>query len=509
MSTTPSPIQERTSKILQKTHQLVHNADLHISDRALAVDADTRFRLWAGNIGAYHPISDPRSADARLKDSPEVVNRLVEVLNELCEIQTEAQDIMNGARPDGSLVPDEQRPGAESSPNEDTTELHELLLSITDLLQSLFKISILIRKATHRDSSSPAVEVPSSSCMLCDEWDAKLRLEATSKGVPESHVLLIPIEKLRRHLAQHMEQLALFAIPPSVDSDVRSSECTSEGSRERKDELLADWHDGVVSEDGEGDESPGETKPIIPQEAPELVIPAAAGNSESDTSLWRPVYTQGPSDTPLPIVPLGDIPTLNEIYRRSQPGIPSVAHVRYGDVFSLVRADIATLEVDAIVHPTNFDLTGGPLSVYERAGPELLQECRTLKPIDAGDAVMTKAYGLPCKWVIHTRGPTYLPGESDRLRWLLQRCYRRSLDLALKMGCESLAFTAISTGLKRYPIEEAVDVAIDTITSWLNACSPKAKVFKKIVFCVHTKEDENAYISLLRRVQQDLDERSS
>jgi O-acetyl-ADP-ribose deacetylase (regulator of RNase III) len=138
---------------------------------------------------------------------------------------------------------------------------------------------------------------------------------------------------------------------------------------------------------------------------------------------------------------------------------------------TIFEGDITTLAVDAIVNAANSSLLGGggvDGAIHRRAGADLVAECRMLGGCHTGDAKITRGYNLPAKHVIHAVGPRW-NGGGDGERDKLASCYRRSLELARKHGLQSLAFPAISTGIFRYPLREAADVAVATIAAELAA----------------------------------------
>ena len=150
-----------------------------------------------------------------------------------------------------------------------------------------------------------------------------------------------------------------------------------------------------------------------------------------------------------------------------------------------VRGDITKDHgVQAIVNAANTSLLGGggvDGAIHRAAGPELLVDCRLLNGCKTGQAKITKAYRLPCEYVIHTPGPHWNGGKSKEAE-LLASCYRSCLELAVENGIRRIAFPSISTGIYSYPLDEAAEIAVRTAKQFVAGHPGELEVIKWVLF---------------------------
>ena len=158
-----------------------------------------------------------------------------------------------------------------------------------------------------------------------------------------------------------------------------------------------------------------------------------------------------------------------------------------------LRGDITRLDVDAIVNAANSSLLGGggvDGAIHRAAGPELVAECRMLHGCEPGQAKATKGYRLPARHVIHTVGPVWNGGGKSEAETLAS-CYRQSLRVAESLGVRTIAFPAISTGIYRYPREEAAEIAVRETQGAVD-------LFDRIVLVAFDEETFELYRERLR-----------
>ncbi|WP_077329550.1 O-acetyl-ADP-ribose deacetylase [Virgibacillus siamensis] len=168
-----------------------------------------------------------------------------------------------------------------------------------------------------------------------------------------------------------------------------------------------------------------------------------------------------------------------------------------GNELELITGDITKQATDAIVNAANGSLMGGggvDGAIHRGAGSGLLEECRIIRNetlngnrLSAGKAVITSGYNLPARYVIHTVGPIW-QNHNGQEQELLANCYRNSLDLASEHGLTSISFPSVSTGVYKFPIELAADVAIGTIQEFL-----EVNHFGKVIMTLFSEADYDIY----------------
>ncbi len=164
----------------------------------------------------------------------------------------------------------------------------------------------------------------------------------------------------------------------------------------------------------------------------------------------------------------------------------------------IIEGDITKQEVDAIVNAANNSLLGGggvDGAIHRAAGPELLQETRSIGGCPTGEARVSKGYRLPAKWVIHTVGPVWGGGNRNEDA-LLADCYRNSFKEAERLGIKSIAFPSISTGVYRFPLERATRIALTETGRFLE----KNKTIETVLFVCFGPEVTGTY----RKVFEDI-----
>jgi O-acetyl-ADP-ribose deacetylase (regulator of RNase III) len=165
-------------------------------------------------------------------------------------------------------------------------------------------------------------------------------------------------------------------------------------------------------------------------------------------------------------------------------------------VIDLIKADITTLAVDAIVNAANSALSGGggvDGAIHRAAGPELLAACRALKACPVGEAVTTPGFGLPSRFVIHAVGPVWEGGERGE-EAVLERAYANVFVQAQRHAVRSIAFPAISAGAFRFPLEKAARIALQSMLA-------HEAYFQRIVACLFDEKALTEYQQALRALR--------
>jgi O-acetyl-ADP-ribose deacetylase (regulator of RNase III) len=168
------------------------------------------------------------------------------------------------------------------------------------------------------------------------------------------------------------------------------------------------------------------------------------------------------------------------------------------DRIEVTQGDITSQRVDAIVNAANGSLLGGggvDGAIHMAAGPELLEECRTLGGCPTGEARITPGYRLRAEWIIHTVGPVWHGGD-DREDALLAGCYRASLELAVQHGARTVVFPAVTAGAYGFPIGRAARIAVTETRAYLQ----QDDSIRKVVFVCFSKTAYQSYLTAVKEV---------
>ncbi|MEO0564751.1 MAG: O-acetyl-ADP-ribose deacetylase [Chloroflexota bacterium] len=173
----------------------------------------------------------------------------------------------------------------------------------------------------------------------------------------------------------------------------------------------------------------------------------------------------------------------------------------HGITIELVQGNIVQQDVDAVVNAANSSLLGGggvDGAIHMAAGPKLLEETRALGGCATGDAKMTNGYNLPAQHIIHAVGPVYRANDAT-VAAQLGSAYRRSLEIAIAHNLQSIAFPAISTGVYRYPLDEAAEIALEACSAVLADGTQRGSL-KLVRFVLFTEAAYQAFVEALRQM---------
>ncbi len=169
----------------------------------------------------------------------------------------------------------------------------------------------------------------------------------------------------------------------------------------------------------------------------------------------------------------------------------------------VIKGDITTVKVDAIVNAANTSLLGGggvDGAIHRVGGKAILEACIAIRNkqggCETGQAVITTAGNLPAKFVIHTVGPVW-NGDREEKKQLLADCYNNSLVLAEKNNCVSIAFPNISTGIYHFPKDKAAEIAVNTMEAFVKA--NEGTIIKEVWFVCFDEENYDLYLKLLKQ----------
>lgn len=171
-------------------------------------------------------------------------------------------------------------------------------------------------------------------------------------------------------------------------------------------------------------------------------------------------------------------------------------------MIQIMLGDITKIDcVEAIVNAANTSLLGGggvDGAIHRAAGPKLLEECRMLHGCKTGQAKLTKAYNLPCKYVIHTVGPVWNNGTYYDEEEMLAHCYKNSLKVAIENQIRTIAFPSISTGVYRFPVEKAANIAVKTVQLFLENNPGK---LEEVIWVLFDEYTESVYRKAVDSIQ--------